>query len=157
MGDDGKLYVSEALVDAFKSKLVPIADLIAPNAFELGVLADVAARDLNSARAAAARLGKTALVSSIPHGQDIAAALLSDEKRLAFTTPRLPSPARGAGDLFAALFLARVLNDEGDALCKAMASVFDVIAAGGEDLKLPEMQDALCNPQTQPLEIGETF
>jgi pyridoxine kinase len=158
LGDDGKLYVSAAIVDAIQTKLLPSADLIAPNAFELGVLAQTRVTDLHTARAAIERVGKPALVSSIPHGPDLAALLVRGGQTIACTTPRLPSPARGAGDLFAALFVAQLLQGESDAdaLASAMAAAFDVIAASGDDLALPEMQELLVHPRTAPrrIEIG---
>ncbi|HRE42731.1 MAG TPA: bifunctional hydroxymethylpyrimidine kinase/phosphomethylpyrimidine kinase, partial [Terricaulis sp.] len=38
LGDDGRVYVSEELADAMLNGLVPHADWLAPNAFELGVM-----------------------------------------------------------------------------------------------------------------------
>ncbi len=159
MGDDGKLYVSDALVAAFKSKLLPIADLIAPNAFELGVLAGEAVNDITSARAAARKLGRAALISSIPYGpNEIAAMLVANGEAFAYATDRLSTNTRGAGDLFAALYLAeRIKHDRtAEALERAMGATYDVLLAGGGDLALPFMQDALERPSTIPrvIDIG---
>ena len=38
LGDAGKLYVDPAIAVAMQEKLLPLADLMTPNAFELGWL-----------------------------------------------------------------------------------------------------------------------
>ncbi len=59
LGDDagrgGRLYVPEAQADAMRSHLLPRADLITPNAFELGILADCPMPATDDAFARAAR------------------------------------------------------------------------------------------------------
>lgn len=35
MGDNGKLYVPEELVEIYKNVIVPLADILTPNQFEL--------------------------------------------------------------------------------------------------------------------------
>lgn len=35
MGDNGKLYVPKELVEIYKNKIVPLADILTPNQFEL--------------------------------------------------------------------------------------------------------------------------
>ena len=60
----------------------------------------------------------------------------------------------GTGDLFAALFLSRLIGGASDevALAAASASTFEVIArsvkAGGRELELVDQQDALVHPMT---------
>ena len=34
MGDDGKMYVPAELLDVYRDKIVPLADIISPNQFE---------------------------------------------------------------------------------------------------------------------------
>src|SRR5579862_1176073 len=66
MGDDDKgLYVKEAVAVAVEALLAPVADLIAPNAWELARLSGRSVPDLGSAVAAARVLGKSVMVSSI--------------------------------------------------------------------------------------------
>lgn len=38
MGDNGKLYVPEELVNIYKNEIVPLADIVTPNQFELGYI-----------------------------------------------------------------------------------------------------------------------
>lgn len=35
MGDNGKMYVPEALKEIYKKEIVPLADVVTPNQFEL--------------------------------------------------------------------------------------------------------------------------
>ncbi len=69
------------------------------------------------------------------------------------TTPDLACPARGAGDLFTALFFAHWLAGRPlpQALSLAVSSAFAIIARtladGGDELALIEAQDALIAPQ----------
>lgn len=35
MGDDGKMYVPEELKDIYRTEIVPLADILTPNQFEL--------------------------------------------------------------------------------------------------------------------------
>ena len=65
LGDEGKLFVSDAIADAVLNGLWPHADWLTPNSFELGLLTGRAIGDLNTAREAAKRIGKPVLVSSI--------------------------------------------------------------------------------------------
>lgn len=63
MGDQGRLYVDEAIVPVYKS-LIRDADLILPNCFEAQLLADMAITDMASLTTAIAKLHKT---YQIPH------------------------------------------------------------------------------------------
>ena len=72
MGDAGKgLYVREETAAALAGGIVPRADLIAPNAWELGRLAGRPADDPETAIAAARALGKPTLVSSLTAGEGL--------------------------------------------------------------------------------------
>lgn len=35
MGDNGKMYVPEALTEIYKNEIIPLADVVTPNQFEL--------------------------------------------------------------------------------------------------------------------------
>jgi pyridoxine kinase len=54
LGDDGRLYVTPAVVDAVR-RLVAQADIVTPNAFELSILADAPAGTCDAAVAALSR------------------------------------------------------------------------------------------------------
>lgn len=55
MGDEGRLYVAEDLVAAYRS-LLPHADLILPNAFEAELLSEIKITDMDSLMAAITKL-----------------------------------------------------------------------------------------------------
>jgi pyridoxine kinase len=68
LGDEGRgLYVKAEVAAAIRDGLVPLADLITPNRFELGWLTGEATPDTaGDALALARRLERATLVSSIP-------------------------------------------------------------------------------------------
>ena len=142
MGDAGKgLYVPGEVAEALVSELAPRADLIAPNAWELERLSARAVRDADEAREAAQRLGKPALVSSVPHGEAAAAEIGvvfadSREAWLAVHARAAKAPS-GTGDLLIALFAAALLKAEPRprALARAVGGVAEAVdAANAEGL-----------------------
>lgn len=56
LGDEGRLYVSQELIDAYRSTIVPLCDVITPNQFEAEVLTGMRVADEASALAAARAL-----------------------------------------------------------------------------------------------------
>ena len=156
VGDDGRLFVSDALADAVLNKLAPRADWLLPNAYELGLLAGRAIDSPKAARDAAGRFGKPVLVSSVRTATGLGNLYVAPGSEWFCETPRLPHAPKGAGDLLSALFVARRLR--GDALTLsiegATGAVYDVIvrsiAADSEDLLLPEAQEVLADPVTWP-------
>jgi pyridoxine kinase len=162
MGDrDSGLYVADSLVRFFRDRALFSAGIVAPNHYELEVLAGRPLPGLDDVLAAAqelrARGPRIVLVSSLvsaAQGVDrIGTLAASDGGVWLVTTPRLPLTARGAGDLLAALFLGRYLDrhDVADALARAVASTFTIIArTAGEpaarELRLIAAQEALCAP-----------
>lgn len=63
MGDEGRLYVAEDIVSAYRD-LLPHADLILPNAFEAELLSETKITDMHSLIAAITKLHKT---YQVPH------------------------------------------------------------------------------------------
>jgi pyridoxine kinase len=156
LGDEGRLYIPEPAALAIKHELVPLADLLTPNLFELGWLTGRSIADLGQALEAASVLKrKRVLVTSAPAPQPSRTATLLVEQAgaLCVETPRLAAPPHGTGDLLAALFLSRVLRREtsAQALALAVASVYDlIIAAGGAgDLPLTEHLALLAAPASR--------
>ncbi len=155
-GDDGRLFVSDALADAVLNGLAPQANWLLPNAYELGLMAGRAIDSPAAARDAARRFGKPVLVSSIRTATGLGNLFIAPGSEWFCETPRLPRAPKGAGDLLSALYLARRVR--GDALAPALegatGAVYDVIvrsiAADSEDLLLPEAQDVLTDPVTWP-------
>jgi pyridoxine kinase len=128
MGDaETGLYVTEAVAEAIARHLVPAADIIAPNAWELARLTGRPAGDLGEVRSAARALGATALISSVPLGEDIGVLLASPEGEVLVRHPRAPTAPKGTGDQLVGLFAGALA--EGISLDEAlMAAVVEVAA-----------------------------
>ena len=134
MGDDpGGLYVPLEVAEAIHTDLIPLADFIAPNRFELFWLAGEKIRNTAEALAAARALGDfEVLATSIP-GEAGALATLAVRKGEAAThaSARLENVPHGTGDLLSGLYFGhRLLGEEpGAALEASMARLGKVIAA----------------------------
>jgi pyridoxine kinase len=153
-------FVDPAIPPIIREQVVPVADLITPNQFELGFLTDTEPEDLASTldSADAARdLGpSTVLVTSFlrPDRPEDTIELLAvtGEGAWAVRTPRLPMKANGSGDLTAALFTAH-LKETGsatEALASTASSVFAVLKAtlesGERELRIIDAQEAIAHP-----------
>lgn len=112
MGDLPKgLYVNAEAAAAVAGRLVPLADWITPNLWELGHLAGGEIGDAADAIAAARALGKPALVTSAPAGPDEVGLLhVTAEEAVLFAHPRLAAAPSGTGDLVAASFGAGLVE-----------------------------------------------
>lgn len=156
LGDAGKLFVSAEIADAVLTSLAPRADWLAPNAFELSLIAGRPIESVDAAREAARRLGKPVLASSIPTATGLGALYAAPGGDWLCETARLPRAPKGAGDLLTALFVAcRVLGQApAVALEAATGAVYDVIvrslALESDDLALPAARDVLTDPTTWP-------
>ena len=158
IGDDGGLYVAEAIATAQKATMVPRADLVTPNRFELGWLSGRPVEDIAAIAEAARSLGpaRTAVTSAPAMMKDrIAAALVTRDAVTIAETRRYDKVPNGTGDLFAALLTARLLEgaDDETALSAAAAGTFEVIdrsvRAGSDELDLCLNQDAIVAPRAQ--------
>ncbi len=156
IGDMGGLYVDAALAAAIRDRLMPLADIATPNAFECAWLAGAAGAQPDLVPLARSLAPAALLVTSAPalmRGH-IGNLLVTDRDPILFEHPLVSTPAKGTGDLLAALLLARRL--EGLSLAKAaekaIASVFAIVAgtakAGADELLLPALQDAIVAPHT---------
>lgn len=112
MGDAPKgLYVKPEVAAAVTDRLVPLADWITPNVWELGRLTGTVVTDTPGAVAAARRLGRPALVTSVPSGSGEIGLLLVDAgQAVLFAHPRLEQAPNGTGDLVTASFGAGLVE-----------------------------------------------
>lgn len=155
LGDEGRLYTPEAAAEAIKRELVPIADLVTPNLFELSWLTGRKAWSLPEALAAARALKvPRVLITSAPAAATRAATLFADGGAAHLVeTPRAKAAPHGTGDALAALVLGRLLRGEApaQALALAVASIFDLIAAakGGDSLPFTEQFAKLAAPASR--------
>jgi pyridoxine kinase len=156
LGDEGKLFVRDAVADAVINGLVPQADWLTPNVYELSLIAGRSIDNITSARDAARRFGKPVLCSSIRTALGLGNLYAAPPGDWFCETARLPRAPKGTGDLLSALFVARRVRGEAPAVAleAATGAVYDVIvrsmAAESEDLILPEAQDVLVDPITWP-------
>ena len=163
MGDDDGLYVDEAVPDAVADALLPLADIVTPNAFELATLTGIAPSNLHDTLAAMQALWRAGpkLVAATSLRRDdgpeevVEAIALDAGGAWSVTVPALAFAARpgGAGDLFAALFLAHVLHgaEAPTALSLAASSTWGVLRRTLEEdareMLLVEAQDELVAPE----------
>lgn len=130
-------YVAAGVRDAVRDELVPLADVLTPNHYELELLTGVADPGLALTRLCGD--SRIAVVTSAEDARipaDRVGLLLygGDRVRLA-TTPRLGVPTHGAGDLTAALFagqLTRGLDPEA-ALSATVRAVTRVLRTPRQD------------------------
>ncbi|HRJ68379.1 MAG TPA: pyridoxal kinase [Beijerinckiaceae bacterium] len=156
IGDAHKgVYVRPDLADAIRDRLVPLADFLLPNQFELQFLTGIDICDAASLRAAAERLTggvRSAVVTSVTHGgiaaPCVATALFDARGTEVIETRRIDRQFSGAGDCFAALFTAyRLVTGDNRAAhwqaATAMASLLSKTERLGRDeLALVEGQGA---------------
>ncbi|TPW71065.1 pyridoxal kinase PdxY [Schumannella sp. 10F1B-5-1] len=156
-------FVAPAIPVLLRERVVPVADIITPNQFELGFLTetepDSLESTLDSVDAARAMGPSTVLVTSVerpdrPEGT-IEMLAVDDAGAWIVQTPHLPFKANGSGDVTAALFTAhyRRTGSAAEALAAATSSVFDLLQttldSGERELKLVEAQDFYANPRLQ--------
>jgi len=146
------LYVPDSTAKAIRDKLVPLADIVTPNCFELGWLTG---REIDSelhALAAARHLGnERVLVTSSPalRRNAIANLLAGPRGAVAAEHAVITDPPKGTGDLIAGLFLANLMagRDDEDALKRASASVFELVARsvkkGADELLFAQEQQSV--------------
>ena len=133
MGDEGKgLYVNAEVAEAIAHELVPRADLITPNAWEMERLTGAPMRDARAARAAARQLDRPALITSLPHGPAEMAVVYADSSEAWLAAhPRQAKAPNGTGDLLTALFAAAVIEGQpmSYAVARAVGAVFETVVA----------------------------
>lgn len=156
-------FVHPAIPVLLRERVVPQADLITPNQFELGYLTETEPETLADTLASvdkAREMGpSTVLVTSVlrpdrPEGTIEMLAVTGDHAWIV-QTPQLPMKANGSGDVTAALFTAHLLEsgDAGVALGRTVSSVFDLLQvtldSGRRELQLVQAQETIANPRMQ--------
>ncbi len=156
-------FVAPAIPVLLRERVVPVADIITPNQFELGFLTgtepDSIESTLASADAARAMGPRTILVTSVerPDREDgtIEMLVVDDAGAWIVQTPLLPMKANGSGDVTAALFTAhyRETGSAAEALARTTSSVFDLLRttheSGERELQLVESQEFYAHPRMQ--------
>lgn len=161
MGDVGRgFFVRPGIPEFIRDEVVPAADLITPNQFELEFLTGSEIRSVGQLLAAAHRVRErgpqTVLVTSVQTDQtpadSVQMAAITAEGAWIVTTPLLPMYVSGAGDATTAIFLAHLLTGPvEEALAHTADSVFAIMQAthdrGSREIALVASQGRIAHPQ----------
>ncbi len=164
MGDLGRgFFVRPGIPEFMRDNVVPKADVITPNHFELNFLSESEAHTLDDLLAAVEVVRdsgpETVLVTSVildetpEDSLDMVA--VSGQGAWSVRTPRLAVNPPGAGDLTTAVFLANLLSghDLPTTLARTTSAVFAVVEAtdraGQREMQIVATQDALADPPMQ--------
>ena len=156
-------FVAPEIPVLLRDRVVPAADIITPNQFELGYLTGTEPSTLESTLESvdlARAMGPSiVLVTSVERSDrdddTIEMLVVDDSGAWVVQTPRLPFHANGSGDVTAALFTAHYCEtrDVKVALERTSSSVFDLIeltySSGERELKLVEAQEFYAHPRLQ--------
>lgn len=106
-GDEDGAYARPGVAEAIARDLVPIADIVTPNRFELSSLTARQVHHPKSAHAAGLTLARPeCLLTSVPNGaNDIGAIALLGERAWMAGGARFDNVPNGTGDLLTALYL----------------------------------------------------
>jgi pyridoxine kinase len=161
IGDTGRgIFVRAGIPELISSRVLPAADIITPNQFELEYLSGGRITNAAAARASLARIHergpRVILITSLhlddtpPDAIDIVASEAGAIWRA--RTPRLDISPNGAGDCIAALFFVHWLATRSArlALERAVASIFGLLArtaaAKSRELLLVAAQNEFAAP-----------
>lgn len=154
-------FVAPEVQSLIRDRVVPAADLITPNQFELGFLTGTDPHTIDETLASVDLIRQngpqTVLVTSVlrpdrPEGTIEMLAVTPDGAWIV-QTPQLPFKANGSGDVTAALFSAQLRGsgDAASALGRTAASVFELLentlSSGERELQLIESQEAYVSPK----------
>ncbi|WP_374631683.1 pyridoxal kinase [Ferrovibrio sp.] len=173
LGDaDTGLYVQAELAGFIRDVLLPRADICTPNHFELDYLTGTRTDTLAGIMAAATGLLNRMKPSAMPGtrcvvvtslrrrdaglGRAEALAITDDGAWLAHMPDLGSGVAKGSGDLFAALFLVRLLRGKTPkkALGFAMAGCYGLLKLalqnGDSEMPYAQGQEEFCRPSREP-------
>lgn len=156
-------FVAPEIPVLLRERVVPAADIVTPNQFELGYLTDSEPRTIDETMACVDRLRASGpdvvLVTSVerPDREPETVEMLAVDAVGAWVvqTPLLPMKANGSGDVTAALFTAhyRATADAAEALGRTVSSVYDLLSltleGDSRELLLVEAQEFYAQPRMQ--------
>lgn len=157
IGDNGRVFVKPGIPEFMRDRAVPRADILTPNAFELGWLAGMQVTSVDSAIAAARALRPRAeaivVATGVPDRDDrLTTVAVQGDAAWAVTTPRVPVAVSGTGDSFAAILLGKLLD--GDPIDAALAHATSAVCAllrhtaerQAKEIELIAAQEAIVAP-----------
>jgi len=171
MGDSGRgFYVKSGIPEMFKNELIPLADIVCPNQFELEALTDIKIDSMDSAVKAINTLHEkgpsVVLVTSFKE-RDGELSMLASEKNaeknsfFKITTPEIPleNNIAGTGDMTTSVFLSHYLESKNlkKTLEFCAASVYSILEdtyksvliknGAPFELKIIKAQEQLISPK----------
>ncbi|TWE10453.1 pyridoxal kinase PdxY [Rudaeicoccus suwonensis] len=160
MGDVGRgFFVRPGIPEFMRDKVIPAADIVTPNQFELDYLTGDEVRSVADLLAAADavrdRGPRTVFVTSVQTDEtpadSVQLAVVNDDGAWLVTTPLLPMYVSGAGDATAAIFLAHLLEESAaEALADTADSIYSVMErtdrAGTREIQLVASQHEIAHP-----------
>ncbi|MGC3993438.1 MAG: pyridoxal kinase PdxY [Propionicimonas sp.] len=161
IGDVGRgVYVRPGIPEFMRDKVVPAAQIVTPNHFELDFLTGRTTTTVEEVLAAADALRAAGpdvvlVTSTVLEGtnpDEILMLVDTADGAWQVATPRLERNFTGSGDLTAALFLAHYLEDgdAGSAMGRTADAVYSLLTAtteaGSNELLLVGAQDQLVEP-----------
>ena len=170
MGDTGRgFYVKPDIPKMFKEELLPLADVICPNNFELEALTGNSVKNIEDLKKSINLLHEkgpsVVLVTSVLTNEKSLCMIASDKNRFfRIETPYLPlgNDAAGTGDMTTAVFLSHFLKTKNiaNSLELCASSVFSVLESSYKsfleqkenelvELKIIEAQEQFVSPSHQ--------
>jgi pyridoxine kinase len=170
IGEVGRgVYVRPGIADVIRDELLPLADVVTPNPFELELLTGVTPATLDQARLAAralldrggheaARPARVVVATGLTPSEargELAVLAVTAEEAWCIRHPRRAVRVWGTGDAFAALFLGAYLGRRAvrAALEHAVSALDEILtraeAEDSDELPLVSVQDAIVRPRTR--------
>lgn len=164
MGDVGRgFYCRPGIPEFMRDRVVPSADVMTPNHFELDFLTGTESRTLDdvvrAARVLQERGPRTVLVTSVVHGdaapETIDMVAVGADGAWRVSTPLFERSFTGSGDLTAAMFLTGLLDtgSPAEALGRTASIVYGVLRATVEadedELQVVAAQAEIAAPSEQ--------
>lgn len=168
MGDDGKIYVEPDLVDRIRERLIPLADIVTPNQFELELIAGQPTQSIQQILAACREVTKLGPSKVVCTGArcgdaDLMVVGIDEDEPFSLRLPFLEAAPFGTGDAFCAILMGQFLNGASfkEAVALACASVHGLIrgsiAAGSIELDIVGSQKEIIEPShIFPIERGSS-
>ncbi len=144
LGDAGRMYVESSISESIRADLLPHADVITPNQFELSVLAGTGIQNEIDAVTAARRLITGRLKAVFATGVTTASGqicdiLVSSGKEQIMTAEKKPNGVSGSGDVLSAFFLNAILSGQSlsQAAHTANKKTAEILAKADSKLTMP--------------------
>ena len=141
-GDHGKAYISADIIAAVTEQLMPLADIITPNQFELATLSARAITNAAQAQTACLALAERTeahiVATGIQDGDEVIDLLCADGLITTHRAAKQTIGVSGGGDALAALYLAHIITKASpqEALIAASSLTHHMIAHSKSPLTL---------------------